>query len=148
MCIDAGICLVPFLLEIACIFCVLVFCKNGKYFICPEGKIFGVHIGYVKIKRAMASVWLTIKQSASQECFTKNFFVKKQIPLFTKERNALVMNMPGGAPLDLRCPILISPTGSPEKEMANHCGILAWRISWTEGPSRLQSMGSQRVRHD
>ena len=27
-------------------------------------------------------------------------------------------------------------------------GILAWRIPWTEEPSRLQSMQSQRVRHD
>ena len=53
-----------------------------------------------------------------------------------------------GTPLDLRNPILISPTGTPEKEMANHCGILAWRISWTEETGRLQSMGSQRVRDD
>ena len=90
MCIDAGICLVPFLLEIACIFCVLVFCKNGKYFICPEGKIFGVHIGYVKIKRAMASVWLTIKQSGTQKCFTKHFFVKKYKALLCKEKNSSV----------------------------------------------------------
>ena len=35
-----------------------------------------------------------------------------------------------------------------EKEMAIHSNILAWRIPWTEKPSRLQSMGSQRVRHD
>ena len=35
-----------------------------------------------------------------------------------------------------------------EKEMAAHSSILAWRIPWTEEPSRLQSMGSQRVRHD
>ena len=35
-----------------------------------------------------------------------------------------------------------------EKEMATHSSVLAWRISWTEKPSRLQSMGSQRVRHD
>ena len=35
-----------------------------------------------------------------------------------------------------------------EKEMATHSSILAWRISWTEEPGRLQSMGSQRVRHD
>ena len=34
-----------------------------------------------------------------------------------------------------------------EKEMAMHSSILAWEISWTEGPARLQSMGSQRVRH-
>ena len=35
-----------------------------------------------------------------------------------------------------------------EKEMATHSGILAWRIPWTEEPDGLQSMGSQRVRHD
>ena len=36
----------------------------------------------------------------------------------------------------------------PEKEMATHSSILAWRIPWTEEPGRLQSMGSQRVGHD
>ena len=35
-----------------------------------------------------------------------------------------------------------------EKEMATHSSILAWRIPWTEKPSRLQSTGSQRVGHD
>ena len=35
-----------------------------------------------------------------------------------------------------------------EKEMATHSSILAWKISWMEEPGRLQSMGSQRVRHD
>ena len=35
-----------------------------------------------------------------------------------------------------------------EKEMATHSRILAWRITWTEEPGRLESMGSQRVRHD
>ena len=34
-----------------------------------------------------------------------------------------------------------------EKGMATHYSILVWRIPWTEEPSRLQSMGSQRVRH-
>ena len=29
-----------------------------------------------------------------------------------------------------------------------HSSILAWRIPWTEESGRLQSMGSQRVRHD
>ena len=37
---------------------------------------------------------------------------------------------------------------SPGGGMATHSSILAWRISWTEEPSRLQSTGSQRVRHD
>ena len=35
-----------------------------------------------------------------------------------------------------------------EKEMVTHSSILAWRIPWMEKPGRLQSMGSQRVRHD
>ena len=35
-----------------------------------------------------------------------------------------------------------------EKGMATHSSILAWRIPCTEEPGRLQSMGSQRVKHD
>ena len=35
-----------------------------------------------------------------------------------------------------------------EKRMATHSSILAWRISWTEEPGVLQSMGLQRVGHD
>ena len=35
-----------------------------------------------------------------------------------------------------------------EKEMATHSSILAWKIPWMEEPDRLQSMESQRVRHD
>ena len=31
----------------------------------------------------------------------------------------------------------------PEKEMATHSSIFAWRIPWTEEPGRLESMGSQ-----
>ena len=49
----------------------------------------------------------------------------------------------------------ISDTGSflgqedpLEKGMATHSSILTWRIPWTEEPGGLQSMRSQRVRHD
>ena len=35
-----------------------------------------------------------------------------------------------------------------EKEMAIHSCILAWKIPWAKEPGGLQSMGSQRVRHD
>ena len=35
-----------------------------------------------------------------------------------------------------------------EKEMATHSSVLAWKIPWTDEPGGLQSMGSQRVRHD
>ena len=35
-----------------------------------------------------------------------------------------------------------------EKEMATHSNTLVWKIPWMEEPGRLQSMGSQRVRHN
>ena len=35
-----------------------------------------------------------------------------------------------------------------EKEIGTHSSTLAWKIPWTEELGRLQSMGSQRVRHD
>ena len=35
-----------------------------------------------------------------------------------------------------------------EKGMATHSSILAWETPWTEGPSGLQSIESQRVGHD
>ena len=35
-----------------------------------------------------------------------------------------------------------------EEEMTTHSSILAWGIPWTEQPGGLQSMGSQRVRHN
>ena len=44
-----------------------------------------------------------------------------------------------------------SPLGQEDplkKQMATHSSILALRIPWTEEPSRLQSMDSQRVGHD
>ena len=42
----------------------------------------------------------------------------------------------------------LGPVDALEKEMAFHLSILAWEITWTEEPGGLQSMGSQRVRHD
>ena len=36
----------------------------------------------------------------------------------------------------------------PERGMATHPSIFAWRIRWTEGLSEVQSIGSQRVRQN
>ena len=36
----------------------------------------------------------------------------------------------------------------PREGHGNRSSILAWEIPWTEEPGRLQSMGSQRGRHD
>ena len=43
---------------------------------------------------------------------------------------------------------IIELTYPLKKGMATHSSILAWRIPWTEEPGGLQSIGSQRVRHD
>ena len=32
-----------------------------------------------------------------------------------------------------------------EEKMATHSSVLAWRLSWTEEPGWLQSMGSQEL---
>ena len=46
----------------------------------------------------------------------------------------------GGMGLDLEYPL--------EKGMVTSSDVLAWRIPWTEEPGGLQSLGSQRGRHD
>ena len=58
----------------------------------------------------------------------------KNPPAMQKTQETLVRSLGGEDPL--------------EEEMAIHSSILAWRIPWTEEPGRLQSLGSQRVRHD
>jgi len=35
-----------------------------------------------------------------------------------------------------------------EEDMATHSTILSWRIPRTEEPGRLQSIGSQKIKHD
>ena len=60
----------------------------------------------------------------------------------------MVKNLPASSG-DERDVGLIPGSGrSLEKEMATHSSILAWEIPWTEKPSRLQSMTSQRVGYD
>ena len=60
------------------------------------------------------------------------------------------MELPGGAVVKN----LLASAGSLghkdplEKEMVTHSSILAWKIPWAEEPGGLQSMGSERVRHD
>ena len=43
---------------------------------------------------------------------------------------------------------LLGQEGPLEKEMATHSSIFAWEILGTEEPGGLQSVESQRVRHD
>ena len=57
----------------------------------------------------------------------------------------VVKNLPAGQETQVQS---LAGEHPLEKGMATHSGILAWGIPWTEEPGGLQSMGSQRVRHD
>ena len=57
----------------------------------------------------------------------------------------MVKNMPAIQETQVR---FLGQKDPLEKEMATHSSILAWRIPWTEEPSGLQFIGSQRVGHD
>ena len=60
----------------------------------------------------------------------------------------MVKNLPVKAG-DIRDTGLIPGSGrSLEEGMATYSSILAWRIPWTDEPGGLQSIGSQRVRHE
>ena len=73
----------------------------------------------------------------------------KQIPNGTTLRASLVAQMVKHRPAMREIQVRSLDQEDPlEKEMVTHSGTLAWKIPWTEGPGRLQSMGSQRVGHD
>ena len=57
----------------------------------------------------------------------------------------MVKNMPGMWETQVQS---LGQEDPLEKGMAAHSSIFAWRIPGTEEPGRLESMGSQRVRHD
>ena len=57
----------------------------------------------------------------------------------------MVKNLPA---IQETCVQSLGREDPPEEGMATHSSVLAWRISWTEEPCRLQSMGSPRVEPD
>ena len=59
--------------------------------------------------------------------------------------DSVVKNLPSGEETWVQ---FLGQDNALEKEMATHSSIFAWKISWTEEPGGLQSMGSQRVRPD
>ena len=67
----------------------------------------------------------------------------------SEKRASLVAQMVKRLPAMRETPVQsLGQTDPLEKEMATHSSTLAWEISWIEEPGGLQSMESQRVRHD
>ena len=85
---------------------------------------------------------------------TRWTFVRKEMSLFFNMLCRLVMGFPHGSDSKESACHAEDPSSIPgqegllEKGMATHSSILACRIPWTEDFGGLQSMGSQRVKHD
>ena len=75
-------------------------------------------------------------------CFLIKYLV---IPIMGLFGGSVIKNLPANTE-DIG--LILGSGRSPEKEMATHDSILAWKIPWMEEPGGLQSMGSLRVRHD
>ena len=78
-------------------------------------------------------------------------------PLIIFYINTLFVGFPGGSVVKIHLPMQetqetrVGSLGQEdplEEGMATHSIILPWKIPCTEEPGGLQSMGSQRVRHD
>ena len=55
---------------------------------------------------------------------------------------AVVKNLPAMREMRVQA---LSREDPLEKRMTTHSSILAWRISWTEEPGRLKSIGLQKL---
>ena len=104
------------------------------------------------------SAKITYKLWISKELTTANWNSECSLPLRLKLLKVIISiflsilrGFPGGSEgkesaCNVGDPGLIPRSGwSPGERMATHSSILAWRISWTEKPGRLQFIGSQRV---
>ena len=76
----------------------------------------------------------TSKGTSKHNIFNLNFLVAQMIKNPPAMQETCVRSLGWEDPL--------------EEDIATHSSILAWRIPWKEEPGGLQSMGSQRVRHD
>ena len=75
---------------------------------------------------------------------SRNLFLKKELKLYLQA----LTYFPGGSDGKSAACNAGDLGLIPGSGMATHSSNLAWRISWTEEPGRLQSMGLQRVGHD
>ena len=62
--------------------------------------------------------------------------------------SAMVKNSPANAGDARDAGLILGQEDLIEKEMETHSSILDWKIPWPEEAVQLQSMGSQRVRHN
>ena len=80
--------------------------------------------------------------------FFFHFIVRTIIAKRASQVAQWVKNLPAMQEMQTDASLIPGLGRSLEKGMATHSRILAWRISRTEEPGRLQSIGLKRVEHD
>ena len=80
-----------------------------------------------------------------QECSQNNYNYREAMITWASLVAQTVKNLPAVQETWIRS---LDREDSLEEGMATRSSILAWRITWTEEPGKLQSIVSQRVRHD
>ena len=84
------------------------------------------------LKQGGGRVWAA--STSPLLCFARTCLVAQMIKNLSAMQETQVRSLGQGDPL--------------EKGMATQSSILVWKIPWTEESGGLQSMGTQRVRHD
>ena len=102
----------------------------------------GILLSHKKIIMPLTATWMQLKIIILSEVRKKDKDKYYMISLMVAQR---LKRLPSMRETWVRS---LGREDPLEKEMATHSSILAWRISWTEEPGRLQSTGSQRVGHD
>ena len=122
-----------------------------------EGKVY--QLQYSDLENSMDSIGHGVAKSQTQvsEFHSQSYCEEQKARIkmfFPKVCNCIVLGFPGGS-------VLKNPPAKKEmwvwslgwedpleKEISTHSSTLVWEIPWTEEPGGLQSMGSQRDRHD
>ena len=117
--------------------CVYIYIYICIHFVAFPSQQFNVSytVSLMEMQRAILSLWVEIQ--SQQVCA-----VPMGVPGGSdgKKKNLLATQETRVQSLGQEDPL--------EQGMNTHSSILAWRIPWTEEPGRLQSMGSQKVRHN
>ena len=101
-----------------------------------------IQAGFRKGRRIRGQItnihWIIEKQGNSRKTFTSAFLGASLVAQMVKHLPAMA---------ETWVPSL-GREDPPEKETVTHSSTLAWKITWTEEPDRLQSMGLRRVGHN
>ena len=90
-------------------------------------------------------IWVLLIMAALVLFFLKFLYLRKTRHTEASQVAQMIKHLP--AVWETWVPSL-GQEDPPEKEMATRSSTVAWKILWTEEPGGLQSMWSQRVRHD